>query len=260
MLQYFEYAQIEYSLYNRHEENRIQVIKLRIAVCEDEKVIRESIAEKINIRYPKSRIMQYEKGEQLLEEADGIDIVFLDIQLEDLNGLEVARRIRQRHRDMMIIFITAYEEYVYDAFDVRAFQFLVKPIDSVKFHKVLQSAVESIRIKDRKEEPFTIIKKGHGTFKIYHHQICYAEVFGRKIQLYTVEGMHEFNGKLAELEESLGSHFYRIHRSYLVNLNHISSYDAAKVILDQGQQLGIAQKKYAGFVRTYLQFIKSKGQ
>ncbi|RCX16412.1 LytTR family two component transcriptional regulator [Fontibacillus phaseoli] len=235
-------------------------MKLRIAVCEDEKVIRESIAEKIHLRYPKSPIVQYETGESLLSEVEGIDIVFLDIHLEDLNGLEVAKRIREKNDHITIIFITAYEKYVYDAFDVRAFQFLVKPIDSVKFYKVLQSAVENIHIKDRKEEPFTIIKKGHSSFKIYHHQICYAEVLGRRIQLYTVEGLHEFNGKLAELEKSLGSHFYRIHRSYLVNLNYISSYDAAQVSLDQGQQLVIAQKKYADFVRAYLQFMKSKGQ
>ncbi|MNN98990.1 LytTr DNA-binding domain protein [compost metagenome] len=78
--------------------------------------------------------------------------------------------------------------------------------------------------------------------------------------MHTVEGLHEFNGKLARLEESLGSHFYRIHRSYLVNLNYISSYDAAEVILDHGQQLVIAQKKYVDFVQAYLQFIKSKGQ
>ncbi len=233
---------------------------LKIAVCEDEQVIRESIAEKINIRYPNSQIVQYEKGTQLLQEADEIDIVFLDIHLEDLNGLEVARKIREKDRDITIIFITAYDEYVYDAFDVRAFQYLVKPIDSMKFHKVLQSAVENIHVKSRKEEPFTMIKKGHSTFKIYHHQIYYAEVFGRKIKLHTGDGIQEFNGKLADLEEGMGSDFYRIHRSYLVNLNHISSYDATKVILDQGQQLVIAQKKYADFVRAYLQFMKSKGQ
>lgn len=243
-----------------NQHNEVQVMKLRIAVCEDEKVIRESIAEKICIRYPKAQIEQYEMGEQLLREVEGVDIVFLDIHLEDMNGLEVAKRIREKNHHISIIFITAYEQYVYDAFDVRAFQFLVKPIDSVKFYKVLQSAVDNIQIKDRKEEPFTILKKGHSTYKIYHHQIYYAEVLGRKIKLHTVEGIHEFNGKLAGLEESLGLNFFRIHRSYLVNLDYISSYDATKVTLDQGQQLVIAQKKYADFVQAYLQFIKSKGQ
>ncbi|MNC62267.1 LytTr DNA-binding domain protein [compost metagenome] len=77
--------------------------------------------------------------------------------------------------------------------------------------------------------------------------------------MHTVEGIHELNGKLVELEDSLGPGFYRIHRSYLVNLNYISSYDAAEVTLDHGQQLVIAQKKYASFVQAYLQFMKSKG-
>ncbi|MNZ18733.1 Transcriptional regulatory protein YpdB [compost metagenome] len=244
---------------NRNQHNEIQVMNLRIAVCEDEKIIRESIAEKIYIRYPKSQIVQFEKGEQFLREAEEIDIVFLDILLEDMNGLEVAKRIREKNQDITIIFITAYEKYVYDAFDVRAFQFLVKPMDSVKFYKVLQSAVENIQIKDRKEEPFTIIKKGHSTYKIYHHQLYYAEVLGRRIKLHTVEGIHEFNGKLTELEDSLGPGFYRIHRSYLVNLSYISSYDAAEVTLDHGQQLVIAQKKYPNFVQAYLQFMKNKG-
>ena len=123
-----------------------------IAICDDEKNIRELIGNKITAQYPEAEIVFYPSGEELLLSDERIDILFLDIQLTGRNGMETARELRKMDKDVILVFVTAAEEYVFQAFDVGAFHYIVKPIDDVKFADVLRRAVEELHLKCMKEQ------------------------------------------------------------------------------------------------------------
>ena len=106
---------------------------LRIAICDDEKEIRNNIERNIRLIYADVSIVQFEDGKTLLAYTEQIDILFLDIQMQPIDGMETARELRKAGNRMTIIFVTAIEEYVFQAFDVGAFHYLVKPIEQVKF-------------------------------------------------------------------------------------------------------------------------------
>ena len=232
---------------------------MKIGICDDEKEIRDQIARKIMYYYPEAEVYSFSSGHELLHTNNPIDILFLDIHLQDSNGIEVAQEVRARDQHMIIIFVTAFEQYVFKAFDVQAFHYIVKPFDDKHFHQVLQGAIENRQVPKTKEMPFVIIKKGYEIYKIFHHQILYAEVLGRKITLYTLKGEYTYNGRFGALEQQLGEDFYRVHRSFIIHLKFIAHYDTTIVTLDKGVSITIAQKKYTAFVQHYLQYLKRKG-
>ena len=110
---------------------------MEIAVVDDEKAVREHICALIEEQQPGSRIEAYATGEELLASGKGFDIVFLDIQMEGMNGIEAAKKLREQQEDTVLAFITGIKDYVFDALDLYAFQYRLKPIDERKFAEVL---------------------------------------------------------------------------------------------------------------------------
>ncbi|MDY5990905.1 MAG: LytTR family DNA-binding domain-containing protein, partial [Oscillospiraceae bacterium] len=116
---------------------------MKIAVCEDEKNIAEKLAEYIN-DFMKSTYFEFSidiflTGEHFLRSSEYYDLLFLDCELPDINGLTLAKELRERDIETEIIFVTAYDAYVYDSFEVRPFRYLLKPIDENTISKVLAS-------------------------------------------------------------------------------------------------------------------------
>ena len=167
-----------------------------IAICDDEKDVRELLKNKIRTICPDAELVLYQTGKELLAARDQIDILFLDIQMPGKNGMETAREFRERSSATVLIFVTALEEYVFEAFDVKAFHYLVKPFSDEKFYTVLQKAViqygeqncPSQRKCTEEEERSMIIKAGGVSSKVYIKDIIYAEVFNRKVVLHTTKG------------------------------------------------------------------------
>ena len=118
--------------------NELQVMRLNIAICDDEKIIREQIKELAEKEMPDVCAGLYETGDALLAAGKQFDIVFLDIQMEGTDGIETAKRLRQRDEDTILIFITGIREYVFEAFDVAAFHYLLKPVEEDKFRDVFR--------------------------------------------------------------------------------------------------------------------------
>ena len=171
--------------------------------------------------------------------------------------MEAARELRSRGCRAAIIFVTAIEEYVFEAFDVDAFHYIVKPFDKAKFFEILRKAVaerESINAKEAKDEPSIAIKTGATTKKIYLYKIIYLEVFNRKVILYKTDGEVEFYGKLTELEDRLSEDFVRCHRAYIVNLRYVLKYSANSITLENGRSILMSKQRYADFVRKYLEY------
>lgn len=234
---------------------------MQIAVCDDEKSVRELYTEKIRQLYPRADLIQYQSGEELLMADRQSDIVLLDIQMPGMSGMDTARQLRGISKEMVIIFVSALEDYVFQAFDVGAFHYLVKPFDDRKFAEVLSRAVEQCednRKRDahkngEKEMPNLVITRGGEHITVRIADIVYAEVFDRKVILHTMDSDIEYYGKMKDLEKRVGEDFYRPHRAYLVNFSYIRKYNAATIELERGQAL-MAKQNYHDFVRKYLRY------
>ena len=235
---------------------------MRIAICDDEKDIRELIANKVEKQYPDAEIIFFQSGEELLLSDESIDILFLDIQMSGIDGMETARELRKKDKKVILIFVTAVEEYVFQAFDVGAFNYIVKPIDDGKFSDVLHRAVDewsSQNINEKEpEERYVLINNSGVHTKVILDEIVYAEVFNRKVVIHKLDGEIEYYGKMSDLESLAGDSFFRSHRAYLINFKYVEKYDATTIYLERGTVL-MAKQNYPEFVKKYMKYIQKRG-
>ena len=195
--------------------------------------------------------------EELLIFEKQIDILFLDIQMNGKNGMETAKEIRKKDKNVIIIFVTAIEEYVFQAFDVGAFHYIVKPIDDRKFVQILSKAVEEWKsyrtYRKDTEEKSLLIDNGGIHIKVMIEDIVYAEVFNRKVVIHKINETIEYYGKLSDLEAVAGDSFFRPHRAYLINFKYVEKYNATTIYLEKGMVL-MAKQNYPEFVKKYLKY------
>ena len=228
-----------------------------IAVVDDEKAIREHIRALFEEQQPGSNIEAYAGGEELLASGKRFDIVFLDIQMDGMNGIEAARKLRERQEDTVLIFITGIKEYVFDALDLYAFHYLLKPVDEGKFAEVLEKAAGEARKK--KEKRCLFIRTRNLTLD--QSDILYIESRAKKLEIHTAgaDKAIEIYAAMDELEGQLGEEFYRCHRAYIVNMAHITEYDNESITLTNGDKVYLTKKKYSGFVKAYMWFLQNGG-
>ena len=228
-----------------------------IAVVDDEKAIREHVCALIEEQQPGSVIEAYATGEELLASGKRFDIVFLDIQMDGMNGIEAARELRERQEDTVLIFITGVKEYVFDALDLYAFHYLLKPIDEGKFAEVLQRAAGEA--KKKKEKKCLFIKTRN--LMLDQSDILYIESRAKKLEIHTAgaDKAIEIYAAMDELERQLWEGFYRCHRAYIVNMAHITEYDNESITLTNGDKVYLTKKKYGEFVKAYMWYLRNGG-
>lgn len=234
---------------------------INIAVCDDEKNIRTYIISLIRKQNTECEITEYASADEYLSSGIEYDLLFLDIELNGsasgMDGMGMARRIRgmEQIRQPVIIFVTGYEKYVYDAFDVDAFQYLIKPVNEQKFAEVFSRAQDKILSEAEQKKKTLIIQYAGASKTIPLDSIYYMESRNHKILLKLKDGELEYYAKIGDLEEELQGHFYRIHRGYLVNLAYIEGYDKTEVTLANGDKLPLS-KRYDDFAAAYLRFMQ----
>ncbi len=228
---------------------------LQIAVCDDEKRMRDYLEGLILSENKECQVTKFASGAQLLLEKSNFDILLLDIGMDELNGIETAKRVR-KSSDATIIFITALKEYVFEAFDVEAFHYILKPVDEDKFKEIFGRAVKGK--KGRLISQPLMIKTDSGYQNILREAILYAENQARKIILHTINGNIAYYAKMSDLEVILGTRFFRCHRGYLVNLEEVNLYDMNKIQLKNGEEIYMAKRKYHEFVSAYMNFLRRK--
>ena len=231
---------------------------IKIAVCDDEKNIRDYICSLVRKQGVECEITEYATAEDYLLAGAEHDLLFLDVELKgpdsSLDGMEMAKRIRGMEdiRQPIIIFVTGYEKYVYDAFDVGAFQYLLKPIDEGRFAEIFQRAAQQTGQGKR----VLMIQYGNTEKTIPLGDIYYMESQNHKIAVHMKDGVLEYYAKMSDLEEELQGQFCRVHKGYLVNLPYVDEYNKTEVTLTNGDKLLISKYKYEDFVKAYLRFMK----
>ena len=236
----------------------------RVLLVEDEEIELETLRDYIDWKKNGiSRVFTARNGRRALEclEENMADIVITDIQMPGMDGMETARILRQKNERMVLIFVTAVEEYVFQAFDVAAFHYLVKPFSDEKFEEVVKRAVRSIEkySENQSDEKYMMVQSGGSHMKVFLKDIVYAEVYNRKVIIHTRDTNIEYYGKLQELSEIAGADFFRTHRAYLVHFKYVKKYDANCVTMENGTAL-IAKQNYSEFVKQYLKYNQRKGK
>ena len=232
---------------------------MTIAICDDEKIICDQIEKIIKNQKPNFTIKLFASGEELLKEKENFDIIFLDIYMEGINGIEVARMLRNKKEEAILIFITGIKEYVFEAFDVSAFHYLLKPIEEKKFIEVFARAVtEFERKKERREESFFIKSKGRNII-LNRKDILYVESQNRMVIFHTTKEILKIYYDMGELEKRLGKGFYRCHRGYIVNMGYVTEYGKDSISLTNGESVYLSRRKYKEFVKTYMDYLRSGG-
>lgn len=233
---------------------------LTIGICDDELEIRTNIRESIikalindNTEY---QIKEFSKGDDVIKyisSGNEIDILFLDIQMDGLDGMETAHKLREYDRTTEILFVTSVLGKMSEAFKVRAFRFINKPIEYEVIEKNLKECVIEIA---RKRGCFLKIKTETGFSKVYSRDIVYIEVLNRIVKLYTKEGDFEYRGTLGETMENLEKQlFVQCHRSYVVNLIYIKEVRNKDVIMKDGSVVPISRGKYKEVINRYFSAV-----
>lgn len=230
---------------------------MNIAICDEESRVRERIRRILEESALEVSVRTFSSGRELLEAICPNylpDIVLLDTAMEGMDGMETARRLREIS-DMLLIFVTGVKEQVFQAFDVGAFHYLLKPVEEDKLLSVVTRAAAETR-KNRNTPQSMLIKVAGGYRRVNRDDILYAESAGRKIILHTKQEIMEFYGKMEELEKQLGKGFYRCHRSYLVSLTKVREYDSTSIVISNGERIYLAKRKYTEFVQIYGRFLQ----
>ena len=229
---------------------------LQIAICDDDEQMRETLR-KLTSGCMEAEIYPFAEGEALLKSNIDFDIILLDVCMEEadgqkLNGIETARRLREKS-NAVIIFISALKEYVFEAYDVEAFHYLLKPVDESKLRRVLEKA--AAKAEEQKHMEPLLIKMNGVCRQVPIEDIFYAENDRRKIILHTRSGNVSFYGKMGDLERRLGNRFFRCHRGYLVHLEEVEGYDHTNIFLKNGETVFLARQKYNDFVTAYMHYL-----
>lgn len=222
---------------------------MNIMVCDDDYLYVEQI--KRNVENFFSDISQTVKfdtftdGEEALDSSTKYyDIAFLDIELGSIKGTEIAERIKTINPHALIFFITAFNQYLDDAFDLNAFRFLTKPLDIKRLLNGLDTALDLI---DKTTVEF-MLKNGDKVKKVYSRDIVYVEISGRFTKVVTTQGEYSSINRMKFWAERLTStNFYRIHNSYLINSNYITEYSKGYVVLNEQYNITVSYRARAAF-------------
>lgn len=237
---------------------------MKIAVCDEDKMVRDDIVYLIKKQIPDVDIFTFVSGEELIDCGEDFDISFIDIEMEKMTGIDTAKKIRAKQERQgkiksIIIFITKYSDYMESAFDVNAYHYLLKPIDNEKFSEVLKRAWKDIIRTSERTSKYIMVKSFGIQHKIFVKDIYYIESNNKKVIIHTKDSIIASYGRMDELENLLGDEFYRCHRCYLVNMENISAYSADMVKVSNGDKLILAKKKHKDFVKKYMIYAENEG-
>lgn len=208
---------------------------LRIALCDDEQDARDSLRfqlEKTMYEGDEDIVYEFTSGETALRwlknHPGEIDLLFLDVEMKAMTGMETAEGIRQFDRELLIVFVTGYSEYVFDGYRIGALDYVLKPASQEQVRQVLNRAREILYGKRTKNFVF---QNQEGTFRLPLAQILYFYSDRRQVGVVTENKEYLFYGKLSETEEKTDRRFIRVHQRYLVNGDQVEYIGHDEVVI-----------------------------
>lgn len=232
---------------------------MRIAICDDEKVQREQIQKYIETfrkEIPNMIIEQFCYGESLIEtykQGKRFDIIFLDIQMRNVDGIKTAEQIRQTDTSAIIVFITSFVQFVSEAFRQNAFQFLIKPVTQDSFNREFRRIIKQYCLNHQK---YTIRNK-NGIFALEIKSIVYIESYRHSLIFFTNNGeKYNTTGTISEKESQLAPlGFIRVHQGYLVNMDYIKSINEKDILTTVGITVEMSVRKKSQVLHEFNKYL-----
>lgn len=227
---------------------------IKIAICDDSTECIKTIKTMIMPYETKYQleIKTFESGEAFFENKDTFDILFLDIEMKQISGIDVAASIRANNDDAIIIFITSHSNYVSDSFRLRAFQYLTKPFSEKDFRFDFERALSSYNAKHKK----FVVKFMDERAILECKDILYIEAYDRHLFIKTIDNQYECVGKLSDKYEELKFFgFERCHQGFLVNIKKIKRISGYKVIMETEVEVPISRKYKSTIIDAFNLYI-----
>lgn len=240
---------------------------LKIAICDDEEKQRDKIDDyltKFTIQYDyEFTIDKFNSGEDLLENykdtSSPFDIIFLDMEMGGKTGIQTAEIIRSKpDKNVLIIFITSYPEYMQDSFDVQAHHYLTKPVDYGLFSEKLSKAISYL---EEIETNITVLNVDNETIIVHTDNIICFETekisaLKSEINLITETETFKIKGKLSDYEMELtDKYFIRVHRSCLANMRYIKKFKFPYLEFSTGKEVEISRRKLAEVKAAFSKYV-----
>lgn len=232
---------------------------VRVAVCDDEKQICDKVkamaADFFHRKNVETMVLRFSRGEDLLRYDKPIDILFLDIQMKGMGGMEAARKLRQGGFKGFLIFITVLKEMVFQSFEVQAYDYLVKPIEEQRFERTMERLFVSMR---NASEANLLVRRGSESRIVSLEDIVFCEIIDRKVYLHLASSeVIDFYDRIENLESKLDSRFFRCHRSFLINLRYLESYKNGSAYLKGGKEIPVSRLRGKEFSSVILRYMKN---
>ncbi|MCR4675019.1 MAG: LytTR family DNA-binding domain-containing protein [Lachnospiraceae bacterium] len=236
---------------------------MRLAIIDDELEVRQkllSFIERFCEEHKKDiKVDMFSSGEELLsryeeESTYPFDIFLFDIEMDGLNGLETAKKVREKNQTSVILFITNMAQYAVNGYEVEAIDYVLKPVGYIDFSVKLEKA---LRKADVKKPHHVILHTKDGITNIVTSKLMYVEVLSHDLIYHTKEKDYRLRGRMKDAQEELSSHgFVRIHKSYLVNVGFISTFRLTEIILEDIKlPVGRAYKETA--MEAYMKYLRN---
>ncbi len=234
---------------------------ITFAICDDEPLIAQELAGRLAECMEERAMTDYSvscfpDGCALLEAVGSFDVIFLDIQMRQPDGMETAKLLRQRGDHSLLVFVTVLKELVFDAFQVEAYDYLLKPLDSARFRQTMDRVLRSL---EQRAAEDIVIPRGTGCEVVLLADLVYCEVLGRKIYLHKSDGaVIDYYDKLEALERRVDGRFFKCHRSFLVNLDYVRGCQDGQVLLSQGERIPVSRLRERELTRALLRYMKER--
>ena len=232
---------------------------IRIAICDDEPQTAQELAGQLagcleERSVTDGSISTFTGGRALLEQAGSFDVIFLDIQMEQPDGMETARQLRRRGDQSLLVFVTVLKELVFDAFETEAYDYLLKPLDAARFRRTMDRVLRTLGPRDGEG---IVIRRGSGCEVVPLRDIVYGEVLGRKIYLHKEDGtVADYYGRMEDLERRVDGRFFKCHRSYLVGLDYVRGCRDGQVLLPRGEVIPVSRLRERELTQALLRHLK----
>lgn len=227
-----------------------------IAICDDESIFRSNAVNLLE-RYREEHalsfeIAQFNSGMELLEYNKDILLVFLDFEMPGKNGMETARLLRQQNKDTMIAFLTSHPEMMQNAFEVKAFRYLLKPLKPRDLENCMNAALKEL-------EQTKVAVYNNGVQKIINmKEIQYIEAGENYTFIRTEHGIYQSKNTMSEWERNVKDEFfYRCHKTYIVNLAFVDEIFTEHIVLYNKEKVLLSRRSRKEFQKKLFHYIKS---